>query len=76
MLSPFLVSPPQTLHPIPLPFASKRVITQKPTYPLIHSCLTPLESPYSGQSIFFCWSSQSRALWFAAQSLRAPKGPG
>ena len=46
MLFPFLVSFPQTLHPIPLFFASKRVLP----HPHTHSCLTLLASPYAGAS--------------------------
>ena len=44
MLSPFLVSSLQILHPIPLSFVFKMMLL----YPLIHSCLTPLVSPYNG----------------------------
>lgn len=44
MLSPFLVSPLQASHPIPFPFASKRVLPDLPT----HSYLTALAFP-------LCW---------------------
>ena len=44
MLSSFLVSPLQTTHPIPLPFASVRVLL----YPLTDSNFTPLASPHAG----------------------------
>ena len=45
MLSPFSVSPPN-LTPILLSFASKKVLT----YPLTHSSITPLASPFAGAS--------------------------
>ena len=43
---PFPVSPPQFPHPIPLPFASMRVLL----HPLTHTCLTTPASPYMGAS--------------------------
>jgi hypothetical protein len=46
-LSPFLVSPPQTPHPITFPFAFKMVLSHPPT----HFCLTPLASPFVGATI-------------------------
>ena len=44
MITPFLVSPPQTSHPISLPFASMRMLL----YPLTLSCLTALPFPTLG----------------------------
>ena len=46
MLFPFLVSLLQTSYPIPLPFASMRVLPHR----LPHSCLTTLASPCTGPS--------------------------
>ena len=49
MISPFLVTPPQTHHLIPhlpSPFASTGVLL----HPLTHSHCTTLASPYAGAS--------------------------
>ena len=43
MLSPFLVSPPQTPYPISPPPAPMRVLS----HPLTHSHLTALAYPYT-----------------------------
>lgn len=43
MIPPFPISPPQIPHPIPLPFASLRVLL----LPLTHSHLTVLASLYT-----------------------------
>jgi hypothetical protein len=46
LFSLFLICPPRIPDPIPLTFASKRVVPNPPN----HSCLTPLVSPFSGAS--------------------------
>ena len=46
MLSPFLVSPPKTPYPMPLPSASMRVFPYPPTY----SCLPTRALPHNGAS--------------------------
>lgn len=70
MLSPFPVSPLQTLHLIPLHFASKRLLT----YPHTHSNLSPLESPYAratnlhrtkGPLSLWCQINQSSSTYVA-----------
>ena len=49
MLSPSLVSPQQTPHPIPLLFASKRVFP----HPSTHSYLTRLAVPFAGETSLY-----------------------